>query len=62
MLVTLAQIALVCHVPHIRPFKDLVLRACPKKGPGFFDHEIRQRFDFERVLVDQMIPFYGDAL
>ena len=42
--------------------KDLVLEHVPRKLPGFFDHEMRQLFEFERVLVDQMIPFYGDAL
>jgi hypothetical protein len=43
-------------------FKDLGLEHVQRKLPGFFDHDMRQLFDFERVLVDQMIPFYGDAL
>jgi hypothetical protein len=43
-------------------FRDLVLEHVPRKLPGFFDHEMRQLFDFDGVLVDQMFPFYGDAL
>ncbi|MGH6868417.1 MAG: hypothetical protein ACREDA_06015 [Methylocella sp.] len=30
--------------------------------PGFFKHEMRQLFEFERLLADQMIPFDRDAL
>ena len=34
----------------------------PKKLLDFFDQDMLQLFDFERVLIDQMIPFDRDAL
>ena len=34
----------------------------PKKLLDFFDQDMPQLFDFERVLIDQMIPFDRDAL
>ena len=34
----------------------------PKKLLDFFDEDMLQFIDFERVLVDQMIPFDRDAL
>jgi hypothetical protein len=40
----------------------LALRACPEKLLDFFDQDMLQLFDFERVLIDQMIPFDRDAL
>jgi hypothetical protein len=38
------------------------LEHVPKKLPDFFDQDMLQLFDFERVLIDQMIPFDRDAL
>jgi hypothetical protein len=34
----------------------------PKKLLDFFAQDMLQLFDFERVLIDQMIPFDRDAL
>jgi len=34
----------------------------PKKLLNFFDEDMFQLFDFERVLIDQMSPFEWDAL
>jgi len=34
----------------------------PKKLLDFFDQDMPQLFDFERVLIDQMILFDRDAL
>jgi Fe-Mn family superoxide dismutase len=38
------------------------LEHVPKKLLDFFDQDMLQLFDFERVLIDQMIPFDRDAL
>jgi hypothetical protein len=32
-----------------------------KKLLDFFDSDVLQLFDFERVLIDQMVPFDRDA-
>jgi hypothetical protein len=40
----------------------LALEQVPKKLTGFFDKNMLQLFDFERVLTDQKIPFDRDAL
>jgi hypothetical protein len=34
----------------------------PKNLLDFFDEDMFQLFDFERVLIDQMSPFDWDAL
>jgi len=36
-------------------------RACPEKVARLF-RDTLQLFDFERILIDQMIPFDRDAL
>jgi hypothetical protein len=38
------------------------LEHVPKKLLDFFDSDMLQLFDFERVLIDQMVPFDRDAL
>ena len=38
------------------------LEHVPKKLLDFFDSDMLQLSDFERVLIDQMIPFDRDAL
>jgi hypothetical protein len=38
------------------------LEHVPKKLLAFFDQDMLQLFDFERVLIDQMILFDQDAL
>jgi hypothetical protein len=40
----------------------LALEQVPKKLTGYFDKNMLQLFDFERVLTDQMIPFEWVAL
>jgi hypothetical protein len=35
---------------------------CPEKVLGFFNSDMPQLFDFERVLIDQMVPIDWDAL
>jgi hypothetical protein len=40
----------------------LALEQVPKKLTGYFDKNMLQLFDFERVLTDQMIPFDRVAL
>jgi hypothetical protein len=40
----------------------LILGHVPKKLLDFFDPDVLQLFDFERVLFDQRIPFDRDAL
>ena len=39
-----------------------ILEHVPKKLLAFFDQDMLQLFDFERVLIDQMILFDQDAL
>jgi Transposase, Mutator family len=39
-----------------------VLEHVPKKLLDFFDQDMLQLFDFERVLIDQTIPFDRDTL
>jgi len=38
------------------------LEHVPKKLLDFFDSDMLQLFDFERDLIDQMIPLERDAL
>jgi hypothetical protein len=38
------------------------LEHVPKKLLDFFDSDMLQLFDFEGVVIDQMIPFDWDAL
>jgi hypothetical protein len=38
------------------------VEACPEKVLGFFDSDMPQLFDFERVPIDQMVPIDWDAL
>jgi len=46
------------------PKKELqhTLKHVPKKLFAFFDFDMLQLFDFERVPIDQMVPFVRDAL
>jgi hypothetical protein len=43
-------------------FRPRAQREFPKKLLAFFDQDMLQLFDFERILIDQMILFDQDAL
>jgi hypothetical protein len=44
------------------PDRTVALKHVQKKLLGFFDSDMPQLFDFERVLIDQMVPIDWDAL
>jgi hypothetical protein len=44
-----------------RPDRTVALEPVPKKFPGFFGSDMLQLFDFERVVIAQMVPFDWDA-
>ncbi len=44
------------------PSKSCSLEHVPKKLLDFFDKDMLQLFEIERVLIDQMVPFDRDAL
>ena len=50
------------YSPDRNPPLATPLEHVPKKLLDFFDQDMLQLFDFERVLIDQMIPFDRDAL